>query len=223
MASLWEQISQKLHSIVDRALDARSMALYDQYIRDVEAYRQQVEDSAARMYAGFQANKRHLETYRAEVERMDRRLQELLAAGETDAARILQIDLDARRQLAATTEAQIAHQEADYQRLLSGRQETVERLQTIQNERPAVESLLAVVRSGELMAQIELTLNGIAQLGEDSAAGRLAGGILRRFDEAEARWQAASARLGVDPVSVETEKAEIDAQLAERMRRLGLE
>ena len=220
---LWERISRKLHEIVDRALQAHSITLYDQYIRDVEAYREQVEDSAARMYAGFQANKRRLATYEIEQQAMEQRLDTLLTAGDEDAARIAQIDLDAKRGLVETTRAQIAHQEADYQRLLNGRQETVERLQLIRNERPSVENLLAVVRAGQLMEQIELTLNGLMNLGNESSAGQMAAGLWQRFDEAETRWQQARVSLGIDEASVAAEKAQIDAQLNERLRRLGLE
>jgi len=223
MTSLWEKINQKLHAIVDRALDARSLSLYDQYLRDVEAYGRQIEDSAARMYAGIQANKRRLPQHEAEARQFDGRIDELILAGEEETARISQADLEVKQQLVATTRAQIANQELDYQRLLAGRQETKERLQLMQGERPAVESLLAVVRAGELIDQIELTLGSLAQLGEESAAGRIAASIQHRFAEAETRWRLAAASLGADAASMEAEKIQVEDQLAERMRRLGLD
>lgn len=223
MASLWERISQKLHAIVDRALDARSLALYDQYIRDVEAYGTQIEESAARMYAGIQANKRRLVQAENTERRLDDRVDQLILAGDETAERIARSDLEIQRQLVATTRAQIASQEVDYNRLLSGRRETRERLGVIRGERPAVESLLAVVQAGELVEKIELTLGGLARLGEASAAGRIAAGILSRFDEVEVRWQLAAADLAADRALVESEKAQVESQLAERMRRLGLD
>jgi hypothetical protein len=223
MLSLWEKISQRLHAIVDRALEARSLALYDQYVRDVEAYGRQIEESAATMYAGIQANKRRLVGHEEEAQRIDRRIDELILAGEEDQARILQSDLEVQEELIATTRRQIANQEADHRRLLAGRQETRERLQLVRGERPGVESLLAVVRAGQLMEQIELTLAGLAQLGEESAAGRIAAGIQRRFDEAELRWQMATADQQADAALEAAEESQVGDQLAERMRRLGLE
>jgi hypothetical protein len=223
MLSLWEKISQRLHAIVDRALEARSLALYDQYVRDVEAYGRQIEESAATMYAGIQANKRRLIGHEEEAQRIDRRIDELILAGEEDQARILQSDLEVQEELIATTRRQIANQEADHRRLLAGRQETRERLQLVRGERPGVESLLAVVRAGQLMEQIELTLAGLAQLGEESAAGRIAAGIQRRFDEAELRWQMATADQQADAALEAAEESQVGDQLAERMRRLGLE
>ena len=223
MASLWEKINQKLHAIVDRALNAHSLALYDQYVRDVEAYGRQVEDSAAAMYAGIQANTRRLVQHQATQRNLEGQVDKLLLAGDGEAARTLQGDLGALQQLVAATQAQIVHQDADYRRLLAGRQETRERLQLMRGERPAVESLLATVRAGELIERVELTLGNLAQLGADSAAGRIASGIQRRFDEAQARWQMAAASIGVDAASVEAEKSQIEDQLAERMRRLGLD
>jgi hypothetical protein len=223
MLILWEKISQRLHAIVDRALEARSLALYDQYVRDVEAYGRQIEESAATMYAGIQANKRRLIGHEEEAQRIDRRIDELILAGEEDQARILQSDLEVQEELIATTRRQIANQEADHRRLLAGRQETRERLQLVRGERPGVESLLAVVRAGQLMEQIELTLAGLAQLGEESAAGRIAAGIQRRFDEAELRWQMATADQQADAALEAAEESQVGDQLAERMRRLGLE
>lgn len=223
MSSLWEKINRKLHEIVDRALDAHSLSLYDQYLRDVEAYGRQVEKSAARIYAGVQANKRKLVQHEVELAQLDAGVDRRLSAGDAEVAHILQGDLEVKRELVATTRNQIANQESDFQRLLAGRQETQERLQVLRDERPAVESLMAVVRAGELIEQIELTLGSLAQLGESSAAGKTAAGILRRFDESEARWQLSAARLGLEQASLEVEQSRIEDQLAERMRRLGLD
>jgi phage shock protein A len=223
MLSLLEKISQKLHAIVDRALEARSLALYDQYVRDVEAYGKQIEESAATMYAGIQANKRRLVRHEEEAQRMDRQVDELILAGDEDKARLVQSDLEVQQQLVATTQRQIVNQEVDYRRLLAGREETGERLQLMRGERPGVESLLAMIRAGQLMEQIELTLAGLAQLGEASAAGRIAASIQRRFDEAEVRWQMAAADLQADAALAAAEELQVDDQLTERMRRLGLE
>jgi phage shock protein A len=223
LASLWERVNQRLHEIVDRALEAQSLALYDQYLRDVEAYGQQIEESAATMYAGIQANKRRLERHEEELARLASRVDAALAAGESERARLLQADLAVQQELVETTRNQIANQEADRQRLLAGREETRGRLQTMQAERPSVEALMAMIRAGRLAEQIEITLGSLAQLGSESAAGRVAIGIQQRLDEAEARWQMVAGSLGIDPASVATEKAQVDDQLAERMRRLGLD
>jgi phage shock protein A len=222
MNSLWEKINQKLHSIVDRALNASSLALYDQYIRDVEAYGRQLEDSAATIYAGIQANKRRLAQHISTMQDLEARVDPLLAEDES-AGRIMLNDLQVQRELVKVTQKQIENQQADYERLLTGREQTQDRLKVISGERPAVENLLAVVRAERLMQQIDNTLAGIALLGETSAAGQIAAGIQRRFNEAELRWQMAAGKLGLDQASVEAEKAQIDAQLTERMKRLGLE
>jgi hypothetical protein len=77
--------------------------------------------------------------------------------------------------------------------------------------------------AGELVEKIELTLGSIARLGDESAAGRIAAGIQQRFDEAELRWQMAAADLAADQALAESEEAQVESQLAERMRRLGLD
>lgn len=223
MTGLWEKINQRLYAIVDRALNAHSLTLYDRYVRDVEAYRLQIEDSAARMYSGIEANKRRLVRHEDEAHLLSNRVDELALAGDQEMARLLQMEMDVKRELVATTRAQIANGQADYQQLLTGRQETRERLELMRGERPAVESLLAVIRAGELIESVELTLASLAQLGKESAIGELAGGIQRRLDMAEARWQMAAVDLGIDAASAAAKEARVADQLAERMRRLGLD
>jgi phage shock protein A len=223
VAGLWERVNQRLHEVVDRALDAQSLALYDQYLRDVESYGRQIEESAATMYAGIQANRRRLERHEAELARLTARVDGSLAAGEVEQARLRQADLAIQQELVETTRGQIVNQEADRQRLLGGREEAFHRLQLMEAERPSVEALLAMIRAGRLAEQIELTLAGLAQLGAESAAGRVASGIRQRLDEAEARWQLVAGRLGIDPGAEAVEEAQVGDQLAERMRRLGLD
>ncbi len=223
MTGLWEKISQRLHAIVDQALSAHSLALYDRYARDVETYRLRIEDSAALMYSGIEANKRRLVRHEDEASLLSGRIDDLALAGDQEMARILQMELDVKRDLAVTTRAQIANGQADYQQLLTGRQQTIERLELIRGERPAVESLLAVIRAGELIESVELTLAGLVQLGKESAIGELASGIQGRLDMAEARWQMAAMDLGVDAALAAAEEARVGGQLAERMRRLGLD
>jgi phage shock protein A len=223
VADLWQRVNQRLHAIVDRALNAQSLALYDQYLRDVEAYGRQIEESAATIYAGIQANRRRLERHEAELARLAARVDGALAAGEAEAARRLQAELAIQHELVATTRAQIEHQEADRRRLLSGREETRHRLQLMEAERPSVEALLAMIRAGRLAEQIDLTLGGLAGLGAESAAGRVAAGIRQRLDEAEARWQLVAGHLGADPATEAAAAAQIGDQLAQRMRRLGLD
>ena len=223
MTSLWEKINQKLHAIVDRALDAHSMALYDQYLRDVQAYRDQVETATAGMYAGVEANRRRLARHEARAADLDGQIDRLLLDGQEALARPLLEELETAQGLVATTRAQIAQQEADYRQLVAGRTETAERLEVVRGERPAVESLINTVRAGELIEQIELTLGNLAQLGGESAIGQIASRIWQRFDEAELRWQAAAARVAADQASLEAERLQVDDQLTERLRRLGLD
>ena len=68
MASLLEKvatlISANLHSLVDKALESNSMAVIDQYIRQVEDSLANLEDAAATVGGETKSIKRKLEDHK---------------------------------------------------------------------------------------------------------------------------------------------------------------
>lgn len=229
MTSIFERLDDlirgSLHRFVDRALENNSLILYDQDVRDMEDAIGYVEEATATMYTAAQANERRLARHQEDVERLERRLERLTAQGldaTSERVMIAGAELEAKRDLAAETKTQIERQVAQYETLKKRLAETEVIAQTLQDARPRLESLLVLARAYRSVEQVELTLEALRGLGGDTEVSMVADSIYRRFDEAQARLDAIRQAEDLE-MSVELEGAEVESQLTERRRRLGLE
>jgi len=226
VTALWqewkEKISDQLHAVVDRALENSSVALYDQSLRDMEDYIHHVEEAAVSMKAAAEGNSRRLAQYQTEAEILDTRLNHLLAEGQTEQAPRVQQALNIKRQQIGETQTQIERQEGQHAALVHNWQTLKERLAVLQGERGSVVALMALTRARQAMDSIEYTLGGLSSLGDDSEVGAMAGHILQRLHEAEARLALVDVDVEVAKAVAVIEEARVEEQLLERRRRLGL-
>lgn len=226
MTSTWqewkERIGNTLHAIVDRALENSSVALYDQSLRDMEDYIQHVEEAAVGMKAAAEGNKRHLQQYQSEAEILNTRLDQLIAEGQTEQVQRLQQALDIKQQQIADTQIQIERQEEQHGALVHNWQTLKQRLRLMEGERGSVTALVALARAERAIGDIEYTLGGLAGLGSDSRIGDMAGHILQRLDEAEARLTLVDVDVEVARAAAAIEETRVEELLMERRRRLGL-
>ena len=219
----WKQkIGDKLHAFVDRALENSSVALYDQSLRDMEEYIAHVEEAAVSMMAASEGNKRHLAQHQAETEVLDTRLNQLLREGQAEEAHRVQQALNVKQGQIAETQAQIERQSAQHTALVHNRQMLKDRLQVLQGERESVVALVALTRAERAIDNIEHTLGSLAGLGSDSEIGVMSGHILQRLDEAEAHLALVDVDAEVARAAAAIEAAQVEEQLVERRRRLGL-
>ncbi len=217
-----EKIGDRLHAAVDRALEDSSVALYDQSLRDMEEYIHHVEEAAVSMKAAAEGNKRRLTQHQAEADILDTRLNQLLTDGQTEDAQRVQQALNVKRQLIAETQAQIERQEEQHTALAHNWETLKERLSVLQGERGSVVALVALAKAQRTLGSIEHTLGGLTSLGGDSEIGAMAGHILQRLDEAEARLSLVDVDVEVTRAVAAIEEAQVEEQLMERRRRLGL-
>jgi len=222
----WQELKQKigsaLHAFVDRALENSSLALYDQSLRDMEDYIAYVEEAAVGMKAAAEGNKRRLGQHQIEAEALQTRLDQLLAENQTEQAQRVQQALAVKQQQIADTQVQIERQETQHEALAHNWQTLKGRLRVLQGERGSVEALVALSRAQRTIGSIEVTLGGLAGLGHDSELGVMAGHILQRLDEAEARLELVDVDAEVARAVAAIEEAQVDTQIDERRRRLGL-
>jgi phage shock protein A len=229
MTSLLERLDDlirgSLHRLVDRALESSSLALFDQDVRDMDDAIAHVEEAAASMYAAARANERQLARHGEEVERLEQRVERLAAEGaEPTSERVMvaQAQLEATRGLVAETQTQIERQQAQYETLARSQAELKVRSQTLQDTRPRLESLLVLARAYRSIEQVELTLEGLRGLGGDTDIAMVADSIYQRLNEAQVRQEMIQQVEDLEML-VELEQAEVDDELAQRRRRLGLE
>jgi len=228
MTSILERLDElvrgSLHRFVDRALRDNSLVLFDQDVRDMHAAVDHVEAAAVNMYAAARANERRLLQHQEDVERLERQVERLAAQGVAPTAErvmIAQAELAAKRDLVAETQTQIQRQQAQYETLKRQSAELNVRAEVLEDQRPRMQSLLALARAYRSVERVEMTLEALRGMGGDTEVAMVADSIYQRLDEAQAR-QDAIHEVGDAQVLAELQQIELEDQLEARRQRLGL-
>ncbi len=224
MASLLDKVrtlvNANLHSLVDRALKSNSVAVLDEYIRQAEDNLDDLEDAAATVGGNVRTLERKHKQYAEKADELDRNIDLLLRKGRDDLATAAQSKLNSTRRLAEDYRAQWEQQQQEYQTLLGAKRKLEARMQVIKQEREELAALLELAKSKEITAKAIQSLDDIVGVG-DADIARIGDSIRSRLDKASARSEMAASRLE-DEVDAVLEQGEIDLQLEERKRRLGL-
>jgi phage shock protein A len=225
MASLLEKvrtlISANLHAIVDAALKSNSIAVVDQYIRQIEDSLEDLEDATATVGGQVKTLRRKLEEYRSKADELDRNIDFFLKDGKEEVAAAAQSKLNSTQRLVANYEEQLARQEKEFEALQNARLKLEAKLTTIRQEREELQALLDLARSKEITAEAISSLDDLAGSGDTDVA-RIAESIRARLDKAAARTEMMATSLDAQMDEI-LERHSIDQQLAERKKRLGLE
>jgi phage shock protein A len=223
MASLLERvgtlISANLNYLVSKALKANSIAVIDEYIRKIEDNLEALEDAAATVGGEAKGIRRKYEEHQAKVAELDQNIDLFLRQGKTDLARSAQSRYNTVVRLTETYETQAAAQEAEYQKLLEAKTKLEARLAEVKQERTELQAMLDLAKSKELTHKV---VEGVAgKTAAETGIGEMRAEIQRRLDKATAQGEIDASRLERQ-MSEALEENALDAQLAERKRRLGL-
>ena len=225
MASLLDKVATlikaNLHYLVDQALKQNSLAVIDQYIREVEDNLDKLEDATATVGGQVKTLKRKFDEFQTKADELDRNIDILLQEGREELAVAAQSKLNSTQRLADNYGEQHERQKAEYEKLLDAKLKLEAKLTTIKQEREELQALLDLARAKELTAKAISSLDDLVGAGDDDI-GRIAESIRTRLDKAAARGEMAATRLDAQMDEV-LERATIDAQLAERKKRLGME
>ncbi len=225
MAKLLEKvstlISANLHSLVDQALKANSLAVIDQYIRQVEDNLEDLEDAAATIGGEVRSVRRKLHDLEQREDELDRAIDAFLMEGNEETAAATQSKLNSTLRLIETYEEQAVRLQEEYQKLLDAKVKLEARLSTMKQEREELQALLELAKSKEIAVDAMKGLDDLMGSG-DTDISRIAGSIYARLDKATtaAEMRATSLDEQIDEV---LERDVLDAQLAERKKRLGIE
>jgi phage shock protein A len=224
MASLLEKtqtlIQANLHDMVDKALQKNSVAVMKQYIRDAEKNLDELEDAAATVGGEVKTMERKYKEYKKKADQIDRNIDALLMQGKTDLASAAQSELNSNRRLQEQYHEQWVRQQREYDALLSARLKLQGKLKTIRQEQKEMESLLRLAKSKEITVKAIKSLDDLTGVGDGDIA-RMSESIRSRLDKASAHSEMYASRLDNQMDEV-LGKTEIDLQLEERKRRLGL-
>lgn len=224
MASLIEKvntlISANLHYLVDQALKSNSIAVIQQYIREVENNLEDLSEATITVGGQVKTVKRKYEEQQAKAAELDRNIDLFLQQGRDDLAAAAQSQLNSTQRLVEAYGAQVEQMQREYQSLLGARLKLEAKLTTIKQERQELEALLELAKAKEITARTMKSLDDLAGVG-DADVSRIADSIRSRLDRAtaESEMRAASLDKQMDEV---LGGSELDGQLAARRARLGL-
>ncbi len=213
-------ISANLHALVDQALKSNSMAVIDQYIRQVEDNLENLEDAAATVGGETKSIKRKLIDYEQKENELDRAVDAFLTEGNEAAATAAQSKLNSTQRLVETYQEQLVRLEAEFQQLLDAKVKLEARLATMKQQREELVALLELAKSKEVAVKAMKGLDDLMGSG-DADIGRLAQGIYARLDKATTATEIRAASLD-EQIDEVLDRSTLDAQLAERKKRLGL-
>jgi phage shock protein A len=224
MASLLQKIntlvSANIHALVDQALEANSVKVMDEYIRQAERNLDALDDAAVTIGGTVKTLKRKYEEFAAAAEKLDRDIDTLLLRGKSDLASAAQAELNQKQQLAQEYYEQWQTQEQEYRRMLDAKLKLEAKLTTIKQEREHLKALMELVEAKELTTQTVKSLDDLAGVGDEDVR-RLGDQIRARLDREEARLEMASTNIR-DQIDEAIGTTEIELQLEERRQRLGL-
>jgi phage shock protein A len=224
MASLLEKvstlISANLHYMVDQALKTNSLAVIDQYIRQVENNLGELEDAAATVGGEVKSIKRRLVEHEQRHQEIDRAIDAFLNEGNESAAIAAQSQLNSVQRMVATYQEQVTRQETEFQKLLDAKVKLEARLSTMKQERQELEALLELAKSKETTVKAMKSLDDLMGSG-DSDIKRIAESVYARLDKASTASEMRAASLDEQMDQV-LESSALKAQLAERKKKLGI-
>lgn len=224
MASLLEKvstlISANLHALVDKALKNNSVAVIDQYIRQVEDSLEDLEDAAATVGGEVKSLKRKLSDYEQKADELDRAIDAFLMEGNETAAVGVQSKLNSTQRLIETYREQSTRQDTEYKKLLDAKVKLEARLATMKQQREELQALLELAKSKEISVKAMKSLDDLMGSG-DSDISRIAQGVYARLDKASTAVEMRATNLDAQIDDI-LDRGAINSQLAERRKKLGL-
>ena len=198
MASLIEKvntlISANLHYMVDQALKSNSIAVINQYIREVENNLEDLSEATITVGGQVKTVKRKYEEQRAKAAELDRNIDLFLQQGRDDLAGAAQSQLNSTQRLVDAYGSQVDQMQREYQSLLSARLKLEAKLTTIKQERQELEALLELAKAKEITAKTMKSLDDLSGVG-DADVARIADSIRQRLDRASAEGEMRAASL----------------------------
>jgi phage shock protein A len=206
--------------MVDKALQSNSVAVMDEYIRQAEDNLEKLEDSAATVGGEVKTLKRKADEYAAQAAKLDHDIDALLQQNRDDLATAAQSKYNTTLRLAEQYKQQYERQQAEYQTLLDAKLKLEAKLTTTKQEREELLALLDLAKSKELTIKTMKSIDDIVG-SSDADVARIGESIRARLDKASAKSEMMATRLD-DQIDEVLGKNELDNQLAERKKRLGM-
>ena len=223
MASLLDKVttllSANLHALVDKALQNNSIAVFDEYIRQVEDQMDKLADAAATIGGQIKGIQRAQADQEEKAAELDRAVDAFLRDGNDSAAAAAQNRLNGSNALIDTYKIQLEKIQVEYKIMLEAKVKLDSRLETMKTQRSQLIALLELAKSKEIAAKSMKTLDALKGVGNSDVA-QIANSIYARLDKASASIEIRSATLD-DQIDEALGRKEIEGQLEQRRLLLG--
>ncbi len=210
-------VSATLHSIVDQALQANSLAVFDEYIREAEESMEMLRSALADLAATIKMLKRKYEDAANEAAKLDLQVDEALKQGKSVVAKVTQSRLNKQLDIARTYQDQYQKQGETFKTLKDVVDILQAKVDVLHSQRDQVATLLQLVKSKQVIAR---SIRDVQMIADDRSA-RIVEDVRTQLDTADARLEVATSRLS-DQIDQEIGDADLNAQLEARRQRLGL-
>ncbi|MFW5940606.1 MAG: PspA/IM30 family protein [Chloroflexota bacterium] len=225
MASLLHKvrtlIKASLHELADRALQKSDLAVYDEYIRQAERELAEFKRTVAPMLAQVKTTRRRREALANQAAELDALVDHFLLEEKRTQAMVTQKQLSSTLELIKTYDGSLERQVGAAEKLRDVEHKLEGRLAIARQEREELGFLLELAKARELSTQAMRSLDSLMGQG-DSDVARAAENIRQRLDHADAAWEVQAGSLD-NQLDEAMTGLEVEAELAARMERLGLE
>lgn len=224
MATLLQKVSTlitaNLHALVDQALKSNSLAVIDQYLRQVADHLDELEDATATVGGEVKSLERNLATQQQKAYELDQAIDAFLLEGNEAAATASQSRLNSTHAVIKTYQIQLPRQVEEYQKLLEAKVKLEARQSVMRQQRAELQALLELARSKEIIVKTVKSLDDLLGSG-DSDISRIAQTIYARLDKATAATEMRTISLD-EQIDRTLNHQVVSAQLAERKKKLAL-
>ncbi len=224
MASLFSKLKTlfkaRLHDAADQALQKSDLAVYDQYIREAEGELEEFKRTIEPMFAQIKTSHRRREALAENAAKFDLAVDRFLQQGKRTEAMVAQRQLNSTMELIKTYDASLERQVSAAERLDDIRIKLEGRLDIARQEREELQFLVQLAKSKEISTKAMRSLDALVGVG-DTEVAQAAENIRRRLDHADAAWEMQTSSLD-NQLDDAMQSLEVEAELAARMERLGL-
>lgn len=206
--------------MADKAIQRSDLAVYDEYIRQAEREVNEFTDTIAPMFAQIKTTKRRRETLADKAAKLDIAIDQFLMRGKRTEALVTQKQFTSIMEMIKTYDASLERQVGAAEKLDDIRIKLDGRLTIAKQEREELAYLLELAKAKEISARAMRSLDSLMGEG-DSELSTAAENIRRRLDHADAAWEVQTSSLE-NQMDDAMQSLEVEAELASRMERLGL-
>jgi|SRR5581483_592805 phage shock protein A len=210
-------IAATLHSLLDRALESNSLAVFDEYIRDAEQSMETLKSALVDLSATIKTLRAKYDEASNEAAKLDLQVDAALQQNKNVLAKVAQSKLNHQLDIARTYQDQYEKQSATYNTLLEVVQVLQSKVDILHSQRDQVATLLQLINSKNVIAH---SIKDVETIADDRTA-RIVENVRTQLDTADARLEVATSRLS-DQLDQEIGDATLNAQLEARRQRLGL-